>query len=102
MKKYVKTIWEDRKVEYPNRYKDQNGNILILTQEPGEVACEGTPVDGERMNKIEDAIEELSNGGESNNYYTKEEIDKMKKEIDEMIGDATTLLSQYTEGDGVE
>ncbi len=59
---YVKTVWEDRKVEYPNRYKDQNGNVLTLIQEPGEVVSIGTPVDAEHMNKIEDELERLSGG----------------------------------------
>lgn len=53
---YIKTNWEDRKVEYPNRYKDQYENILTLTQEPGEVACVGTPVDAEHMNHLEEGV----------------------------------------------
>ncbi len=59
MKNYIKTIWKDRKVEYPHRYKDQNGNVLILTKDPGEVEEEGTKVTAERMNNIEEAIDYL-------------------------------------------
>lgn len=59
MKSYEKNIWEDRIVQYPNRYKDQNDNLLTLTQEPGEVAQVGTLVEAEKMNNIEDGIEFL-------------------------------------------
>lgn len=59
MKNYSKSTWEDRIVQYPNRYKDQNGNLLILTQEPGTVFKAGTFVEAVRMNNIENAIEYL-------------------------------------------
>ena len=58
MKQYKKTTWLDRIVQFPNKYKDQNGNVLELTQEPGEVAQDGTLVEAEIMNNIEDGIEE--------------------------------------------
>lgn len=57
---YTRKIWEDRIVQYPNRYRDQNDNLLILTPEPGEVAKAGTVVNAEAMNHIEDGIEGLS------------------------------------------
>lgn len=57
---YEKNIWEDRIVQYPNRYRDQNDNLLILTPEPGEIAKIGTLVDAEKMNNIENGIEEIS------------------------------------------
>ncbi len=53
---YVKTNWEDRIVETPNKYQDQNGNILSLTQVPGQVTKEGTPVEAKFMNNIENGI----------------------------------------------
>ncbi len=56
---YVKTDWKDRIVEYPNRYKDQNGNILELTQEPGNVVEEGTLVDADKLNNLENGVEDL-------------------------------------------
>lgn len=59
MKQYKKTTWLDRIVQYANRYKDQNGNVLELTQDPGEVAQDGTLVEAEVMNNIEDGIEFL-------------------------------------------
>lgn len=59
MKQYNKTNWFDRIVQFPNRYKDQDGNIITLTQEPGEVAQDGTLVEAEKMNNIEDGIEFL-------------------------------------------
>lgn len=59
MKQYNKTTWYDRIVQFANRYKDQNGNVLELTQDPGEVAQDGTIVEAEIMNNIEDGIEYL-------------------------------------------
>lgn len=59
MKKYNPTNWEDRIVQFPNRYKDQNDNVLTLTQDPGEVAQDGTLVEAEKMNNIEDGISHL-------------------------------------------
>lgn len=61
MKQYKKTNWLDRIVQFPNRYKDQNNNVLTLTQDPGEVAQDGTMVEAEIMNNIEDGIEYLYN-----------------------------------------
>lgn len=59
MEKYTKSTWEDRIVQYPNRYKDQNGNIITLTEEPGNVAKQGTLVSAEKMNNIENGIDNL-------------------------------------------
>ncbi len=59
MKQYKPTKWLDRIVQFPNRYKDQDGNELTLTQDPGEVAQDGTLVEAEVMNNIEDGIEFL-------------------------------------------
>lgn len=59
MKQYNKTTWYDRIVQFANRYKDQNGNVLELTQDPGEVAQDGTIVEAEIMNNIENGIEYL-------------------------------------------
>lgn len=59
MRQYNKTTWLDRIVQFPNRYKDQNENVLILTQDAGEIAQEGTLVEAEKMNNIEEGIEFL-------------------------------------------
>lgn len=56
MKDYQETIWKDRLVQYPNRYQDQNGNVLELTALPGEIAEEGTPVNEAKLNNIEKGI----------------------------------------------
>ncbi len=56
---YVKTKWEDRVVEFPNRYKiekEKNSEYYLLTQKQGEVAKEGTFVKASIMNNIEDGI----------------------------------------------
>jgi hypothetical protein len=56
---YTKTVWTDRDVEYPNRYKDQNDNQLILTRDEGTVTEAGTLLNSTVMNNIEDGIEAL-------------------------------------------
>lgn len=53
---YVKTKWEDRLVEFPNKYKDQNNNEYIFTQVPGQITKDGTPVVAEYMNNMENGI----------------------------------------------
>lgn len=69
--KYIKTVHKDRVVEYPNRYKDQNNNIITLTQEPGHIVEEGTLIDAEKLNKIEDELERLSEAEPDLTGYSK-------------------------------
>ena len=69
MKQYNKTNWKDRIVQFPNRYKDQDNNIITLTQDPGEVAQDGTLVEAEIMNNIENGIEESFKNRDFG-YYT--------------------------------
>jgi hypothetical protein len=60
---YIKQTWVDRAVEFFRRFsveEDSSGN-LTLTEEPGIVTSEGTPLDATRLNHIEDGIEEVSN-----------------------------------------
>lgn len=57
MKKYTKTTWKDRLVQHPNRFRDQDGNFMTLTPEPGEVAEIGTLVEAKIMNNLEDGVE---------------------------------------------
>lgn len=59
MRQYNPTNWKDRIVQFPNRYKDQNDNVLTLTQDPGTVAQEGTLVEAEKMNNIEEGVVHL-------------------------------------------
>lgn len=56
---YEKQIWVDRQVQYPNRYVDQNGNILTLIRSPGTVTENGSLFNAERMNHIENGIKEI-------------------------------------------
>lgn len=57
---YVKTTWEDRIVEFPNRYLDQNLNQYTFTRNEGTITTAGTPVNASVMNKIETGIYENS------------------------------------------
>lgn len=67
---YEKQIWVDRKVQYPNRYIDQNGNILELTRYPGEIDENGSLFSAARMNHIEDGIKDITDQAI---YFTEEE-----------------------------
>lgn len=58
---YVEQIWKDRQVQYPNRYVDQNGNILYLTRSPGTITENGSLFNAEKMNHIEEGIKEIDN-----------------------------------------
>lgn len=79
MEQYKKTNWEDRIVQYPNRYKDQDGNILELTQEPGEIAQEGTCVEAELMNNIENGLYQMS--------LKQMELEKLLEQAKELVGE---------------
>lgn len=101
--KYVKTNWLDKIVEFPNRYKDQNENILILTEEPGDIAQEGTLVDSPKLNKIEQGIYDLSESKNfnnllydtentsANNFYLEAEISELS------IGDIFYVKIPFSE-----
>lgn len=102
MSKYIKTVWEDRIVQYPNRYKDQNGNILFLTHFPGNVSKSGTLVDSQKMNNIEDGIETLYQSAVDKdvsnltNYYNKNEIDNKLGSKENTLNKVTTISSTST------
>ena len=57
---YNPTTWKDRIVEYPRRIKlkKQNGTEETVEYEPmpGVVVEEGTPLNAEQMQKIEDGL----------------------------------------------
>ena len=59
---YTPNVWESRNVQYPNRWTDQNGNVLTLTPSPGTVVAEGTPFNAAWMNHIEEGIQNLPGG----------------------------------------
>lgn len=62
---YNKTVWEDRIVQFPNRYKDQNDNQYTFTRDSGVVTSEGTQMSAEKMNNIENGIAGLAEEMES-------------------------------------
>jgi hypothetical protein len=53
---YTKTVWKDRQVEFPNRYKDQNNTVYTLSRDEGVVSEAGTLVNATVMNNIEDGL----------------------------------------------
>lgn len=58
---YNKTTWEDRNVQYPNRYIDELSNIKTFTVSPGTITKVGTDITASKMNNLESEIEFLSN-----------------------------------------
>lgn len=55
---YTKTNWQDRLVQYPNRFAksgETNDNVT-LTADPGTVTQVGTPISSTQLNRIEQGI----------------------------------------------
>ncbi len=100
--KYIKTNWLDRIVEFPNRYKDQNNNSITLTEDPGDVAQEGTLVDAQHLNNIENGVSDLSlsknyasliydaDNQEANNFYLETEISELS------VGDVYNFIVPFS------
>jgi hypothetical protein len=58
---YEKTKWEDRVVQFPNRY-DKSGETstqVTLIANPGTVTQAGTPLNAANLNNIENGISDL-------------------------------------------
>lgn len=55
---YTKTVWTDRVVQYPNRYKDQSDTQYTFTRDEGTITEAGTPIIASNMNNHEQAIYE--------------------------------------------
>lgn len=55
---YNKTVWTDRIAQYPNRYTKQNetSTQVTLVADEGVVTSEGTFVNANLLNKIEDGV----------------------------------------------
>lgn len=58
---YQKTVWKDQDVENPRTYveRDNGDGTITLLDAFGTVTELGTPVNAEKMNHIEDGIEEV-------------------------------------------
>lgn len=56
----VRRVWKDRIVERPRTYEkiENPDGTITLTPSPGQVIQEGTPVNAENMNNIEQGIED--------------------------------------------
>lgn len=59
---YTKTEWKDRTVENARTFTmtENDDGTVTLNEAPGEVYEEGTPLNAENMNHIEEGIEQLS------------------------------------------
>lgn len=62
---YVKTIWKEQIVQNPDAYNviDNVDGTKTITPSFGDVIQEGTPISPENLQKIEDELEKLSEGG---------------------------------------
>lgn len=54
---YTKNTWEDRYAVGDNKFSDQNGTIYEFTPAPDSVEIEGTPIQADWLNNMEDGIE---------------------------------------------
>lgn len=55
---YLKTIWQDRAVQYPNRY-DKSGETsssVTLVPNAGTVTQAGTPINASKLNNLENGV----------------------------------------------
>ncbi len=89
---YTPTKWEDRTVEYPNRYKvikDPDTGYYELTQEPGVIGKEGTPVDAEKMNNIEQGLKKLYDERFSGSYNDLTDKPTIPTKTSDLIDDMT-------------
>lgn len=62
---YTKQVWTDRRVQTPGQYTmtttgESGTKQVTLAQDFGEIYDQGSPVNAERMNHIEDGIKDLS------------------------------------------
>lgn len=57
---YVPNEWQDRIGQGLNRWRDQYGNLLILTPDPISIEQQGTPFSADLMNHIEQGIAEAA------------------------------------------
>lgn len=62
---YTKTVWTDRVVQYPNRYKDQNLVQYTFTRDEGTITAAGTGVSAVALNNIENGIKNIETAGAS-------------------------------------
>lgn len=53
---YIKQTWQDQLIDGANRFRDQDGNLLVLSPDPVSITQLGTPFSAERMNHIEEGI----------------------------------------------
>lgn len=57
---YTKTIWKDHLTEHQYRYKNLKTNEVVdLIPQEGTIFQEGTPINAEKLNNIEDGLEAL-------------------------------------------
>lgn len=59
---YTPNTWVAREGTDLNRFVDQDGNYMTLTQAPTEVTVPGTPFSATWMNHIEQGVAAVSNG----------------------------------------
>ena len=78
---YTKVGFEDRIVEYPHRYTDQNSNELTLTRSEGTVIQTGTTITSGNLSILDEGIETNSNDIET---------------LDTNVGDTSTLETEAT------
>lgn len=92
---YTKTIWKNRQVEHPRRYTLVNTDgKTILSPEPGTVFEEGTPLNADNMQHIEDGIEAAAKTADTaRDACQKLEIRKLDKTGGDLTGQVSMIRS---------
>ena len=57
---YIKTVWSDRAVQFPRRYRDQLNNQYTFTPDEGTITNAGTPSTATRLNNLENGVEAVT------------------------------------------
>jgi hypothetical protein len=67
---FSKKTWEDRIVQYPNRFNQTLiiGSTYDLIPEPGTITQAGTPISAAELNRIESGIEEATEIAETHSH----------------------------------
>ena len=57
---YVKEVWVDRNVQFPNRYTDELAAVKTFTVNAGTITEAGTSITAAKMNNIETGLEKTT------------------------------------------
>lgn len=99
---YNKTIWSDRVVQYPNRYKDQSNVQYTFSRDEGTITNNGTQITAGRMNNIENELAFLDrreyDTSEFSVYKSSKDSQGLYTVITVKRGDGTKVMTSTLSG----